>query len=124
MVVGCVTGAADADTGTRVEVVALGFLVGEFGPDDAVGHVDGSDWICLRWWWIVGLWGAWRFSGSHFECRWAVSREIWEVSRVKIEEGGEERKRAIYNHRARITMVGHHKLPANNVDKDKPACSV
>lgn len=50
------TEAVDADTGTRVEVVALGFLVGEFGPDDAVGHVDGSDWICLRWWWIVGLW--------------------------------------------------------------------
>lgn len=78
--------------------MAAGFLGGEIGPDEGVGYVDGRGWGCWRWWWIVGLCVAGGFLGGHFGFRWAVSFEILEVSRVQIEEGGEEGKIAIYNH--------------------------
>ncbi len=116
------TGVADAETGSCGGGVAAGFGIGERGIDEGVGHVDGRGWVCWSCWWIVGLWVAGGFLGGHFGFGWAFLCEILEVmSRVRMGERGEERKRAISNHYVWITKMRHGKQPANKMKKGKPA---
>jgi len=51
-----VTGAADAETGSCGWGVAAGFGVGEFRPEEGVGHVDGRGSVLGGGGLLVGSW--------------------------------------------------------------------